>query len=240
MSKFLQPDKDFQKEVTKYHKSDAISAILLFFIMCILYTVLAITDHKIPFIKKYTQTENALLVGGIFNILMIAITFLFLKVRKEKLSSIGLYNGQWKKSCIIGLILAAILFFTNCLSNIISGASFVAGKDILRLSFYYLTVAFCEEAVFRGYIGTRLYGMSSNKYMVIIVTGILFVVMHFPYRMVAYGMTISDLTIHNVGWIVDLFVTHTVLSIIYMKTNSLYGSIIPHWMSNLAYNLVMR
>lgn len=82
--------------------------------------------------------------------------------------------------------------------------------------------------------------MSSNKYMVIIVTGILFVVMHFPYRMVAYGMTISDLTIHNVGWIVDLFVTHTVLSIIYMKTNSLYGSIIPHWMSNLAYNLVMR
>ncbi|MFW5648846.1 MAG: type II CAAX prenyl endopeptidase Rce1 family protein [Candidatus Alkaliphilus sp. MAG34] len=42
------------------------------------------------------------------------------------------------------------------------------------------------------------------------------------------------------GWIFDLFITHVILSFIYLKTNSLYGSIIPHWVNNLAYNLVAR
>ena len=124
--------------------------------------------------------------------------------------------------------------------HIISGADFIEIKDITKLVIYFLTVALCEEIVFRGYIGTRLYGLIKNQYLVIMITGILFITMHFPYRMIAYRMTIVDLTINNIGWILDLFLTHIVLSLIYMKTNSLYGSIIPHWMSNLAYSLVAR
>ena len=79
-----------------------------------------------------------------------------------------------------------------------------------------------------------------NKWIVVPLVGVLFIIMHFPYRMIASGITIQDLTINNIGWIIDLFITHIILSIIYMKTNSIYGSIIPHWMSNLAYNIVKR
>lgn len=70
---------------------------------------------------------------------------------------------------------------------------------LFNLTIYFLTVALCEEIVYRGYIGTRLYGLIKNQYCVVMVTGILFIVMHFPYRMLAYNMTIADLTIYNLG-----------------------------------------
>lgn len=230
----LQPNKEFQENVIKYNPIDSLLALGLFCIMCVLYAILAVLE------RNYLLIEESRLAGSGINILIIIITILLVKVRKEKLSSIGLYSGKWKQSCLIGLILALILFFNNCLSHIISGADFIEIENIIKLVIYFLTVALCEEIVFRGYIGTRLYGLIKNQYLVIIVTGILFIVMHFPYRMIAYSMTIADLTIYNIGWILDLFLTHIVLSLVYLKTNSLYGSIIPHWMSNLANNLVAR
>lgn len=228
-------NKDFLDLVTKYQRSDALLAIILFMIMNLLYVVIAVLEKKFIFIQ-----ENSIIVGCGLNSLMIIITVLFVKIKKENLSSIGLFQGKWKQSCIIGGILAAILFFNNCLSHVIGGASFIPLFDIFQLTIYYLIVALCEEIVFRGYISTRLYGLIKNQYLVIIVSGVLFVLMHFPYRMIAYKMTLSDLTIYNMDWIFDLFITHVILSIIFLKTDSLYGAIIPHWMSNLAYNLIVR
>lgn len=228
-------NKDFLDRVTKYQRSDALLAIILFVIMNLLYVAIAVLEKRFIFIQ-----ENSIIVGCGLNSLMIMITILFVKIKKQNLSSIGLFQGKWKQSCIIGSILAAILFFNNCLSHVIGGASFISLDDIFQLTIYYLIVALCEEIVFRGYISTRLYGLIENQYLVIIVSGILFVLMHFPYRMIAFEMTLSDLTIYNMGWILDLFITHVILSIIFLKTDSLYGAIIPHWMSNLAYNLIIR
>lgn len=112
------------------------------------------------------------------------------------------------------------------------------GKIFLLIVFYF-SVAVCEELVFRGYIGTRICSLVKYKSIAVILTGLLFVLMHYPYRMIAYGMSLSEF-FGNINWIIDLFVTHIVFSLIYMKTNSLYGAIIPHWVSNLAYNIVAR
>jgi len=65
------------------------------------------------------------------------------------------------------------------------------------LAIYFLLTAVCEELVFRGYIGTRISGFFKNKYITVALTGILFVLMHFPYRLTAYDMTLSDLIIKN-------------------------------------------
>lgn len=233
--KLFKPNQKFHESVVHYQSLDGLLAIGLFGVVCALYALLAVLQTNYPIMQ-----EKSMAVGCAFNLLLIGLTILLIKMRKGDLSSIGLYGGNWKQSCIIGVIGAAILFFNNCLSHIIGGASFIKQSDMIQFSVYYLTVALCEEIVFRGYIGTRLYGLLKNEYLVILVNGVFFTVMHFPYRMVAYGMSLSDLTIHRMGWLVDLFITHTVLSFIYLKTNSLYGAILPHWMSNLAYNLVAR
>ena len=227
-------DFSFYESVYKYGKWDGVCALALFGIMCGLYVELAVFS-SIPLIK-----ENILLVGCGFNALIVAIAIGFVKIKGESLASVGLYGGYWKKSVGFGAFMAAIYFFNNCLSHLLAGARLIPVKDILMAVVYYFLVALCEEIVFRGYIATRLYGFVKNKYLVWVITGILFILMHFPYRIVAYGMTIADLTIRNVGWLVDLFVTHMMFTLISKKTNSLWGAVLPHWMSNLAYSIVAR
>ena len=235
MLKILQANEKYESKLKKYTTKDGILAFLLFGIIMLCYSILALLQIKFEFIK-----ENILLIGIIFNVLIIIITILFIKLNKQTLDSVGLYKGKWKNSIIIGIILACILFFNNCLSHLIEGSNLISLQDILVLLVYYLLISLCEEIAFRGYIGTRIYGLFQRRWLAVSIVGMLFIIMHFPYRMIAYGMTLSDLTINNFSWIIDLFITHIVFNFIYLKTNSLYGAIIPHWMSNFANSIILK
>ena len=229
MLKIFKLDEKYNDNLKKYDKKDGIFASLLFIFIIIMYSLLAVLNNNISFIK-----ENIEIVGCIFNFILIVITVLLVKCRKQNLDTIGL-KGRWKLSIIIGGILSLFYFYCNCLSNLMNGKELISIDRILFLTIYFLFVSVCEEFVFRGYIGTRLNGLIKNKYVVLIITGILFVLMHFPYRMIAYNMSLSDF---DIGWLINLFIFHLITSFIYMKTNSIYGSIIPHWIYDLAYGII--
>lgn len=231
MLKIIKSNDRYNNNLKKYDKKDGILALVLFVIIVILYASLAVLNKNVYFIR-----ENIRIVGCIFNFLMIVITILFVKFRKQNIDTIGL-KGRWKLSIIIGVILSSFYFYCNCLSHLIEGKELISVNEILFLVIYFLLVSVCEEFVFRGYIGTRLNGLIKNKYVVLLITGILFVLMHFPYRMIAYNMLLTDL---DIGWLINLFIFHFIMSFIYMKTNSIYGSIIPHWISDLAYEIVSK
>lgn len=231
MLKIIKSNKEYNDNLKKYDKKDGMLAILLFAIIIIMYALLGILYKNNSFIK-----ENIKIVGCIFNFLLIIITIIFVKSRKQRLNTIGL-NGRWKLSLIIGLIISLFYFYCNCLSHLIEGRELISISEILFLAIYFLLVSVCEELVFRGYIGTRLNGLIKNKYIALFITGILFVVMHFPYRMIAANMSLSDF---DIGWLINLFIFHLIMSFIYMKSNSIYGSIIPHWISDLAYEIVLK
>ena len=231
MKKALCANQEYNDNLRKYNKKDGMLAILLFAIIIIMYTLLGILYKNNSFIK-----DNIKIIGCLFNLLLIIVTILFVKLRKQRLETIGL-KGRWKLSIILGGVLSLFYFYCNCLDHLINGEKLISITSILFLMVYFLLVAICEEFVFRGFIGTRLNGLIKNKYIVIIVTGILFVVMHFPYRMTAANMSLSDF---DIGWLINLFIFHLVMNYIYMKTNSIYGSIIPHWISDLAYEIVSK
>lgn len=232
MKKIIETDEKYNENINELSKKEGVSALFLFAIMCLSYAVFG-------FFAKYIQGDIEIFVGIIFNTVISAITIIFVKINKRNISTIGLKSGKKGLSILIGGILAGIFFYNNCISYLLAGSSLVPIRRILLLIVFYFSVAVCEELVFRGYIGTRIYSMVKYKSVAVILTGILFVFMHYPYRMFAYGMTLSDFG-GNIGWIIDLFITHIVLSLIYMKTNSLYGTIIPHLVSNLAYNIIAR
>ena len=231
MIKALCANQEYNDNLKKYDKKDGMLAILLFAIIIIMYALLGILYKNNSFIK-----DNIKIIGCLFNLLLIIVTILFVKLRKQGLETIGL-KGRWKLSIILGGVLSLFYFYCNCLDHLINGEKLISITSILFLMVYFLLVGICEELVFRGYIGTRLNGLFKNKYIVIIVTGILFVVMHFPYRMTAANMSLSDF---DIGWLINLFIFHLIMSFIYMKTNSIYGSIIPHWISDLAYEIVSK
>ena len=207
MIKALCANREYNDNLKKYDKKDGMLAILLFVIIIIMYASVGILYKNNSFIK-----DNIKIIGCLFNLLLIIVT-------------------------ILGGILSLFYFYCNCLNHLINGEKLISITSILFLMIYFLLVSVCEELVFRGYIGTRLNGLIKNKYIVIIVTGILFVVMHFPYRMIAANMSLTDF---DIVWLINLFIFHLIMNFIYMKTNSIYGSIIPHWISDLAYEIVSK
>lgn len=235
MLNIVQADSEYNNNLKKYTKSDALLALILFGIIILIYSILAILQTKFEFIR-----ENILLVGCVFNAFMIVITLLFIKLNKQNLNTIGISKGKCKKSIIIGITLASFLVYNNCISHLINGSDLISIQEILVRLVYYLLIAVCEEFVFRGYIQTRIYGLIKKTWLALLVGGILFIIMHFPYRMIAYQMTLNDLIIKNFNWILDLFITHLVFNFIYLKTNSIYGAIIPHWMSNFSYSIILK
>jgi len=231
MKKALCANQEYNDNLKKYDKKDGMLAILLFAITIIMYALIGILYKNNSFIK-----DNIKIIGCLFDLLLIIVTIIFVKLRKQGLETIGL-KGRWKLSIILGGILSLFYFYCNCLDHLINGEKLISITSILFLMVYFLLVAKCEEFVFRGFIGTRLNGLIKNKYIVVLITGLLFVIMHFPYRMTAANMSLSDF---DIGWLINLFIFHLIMSFIYMKTNSIYGSIIPHWISDLAYEIVSK
>lgn len=190
------------------------------------------------FLNEYLTILESTVSGIIINSCFVGIVLLFLMIKKQGIETVGLKKGNIKLSLILGGALAAILFFCNCLSNIIfEGADFIPLKTILIYIIYFFTVGLCEEVIFRGYILTRLYGIVRNVYIDVLLSSVFFVLMHFPFRMVAYNLSFFELAA-NVPYMIDLFVTSLVLSFIRVRSDSLYGAIVPHWISDLSYSIV--
>lgn len=224
------PD-SYKHVISKYSRLDAFFAFLLF----ILYTAALFCTG---FIFNYVSKLQITFFGMFINLLFSGIVILFVLIRKQGLDTLGITKGNLKLSLLLGSILALILFFCNCLSNIIfEGQTFIAARSIILNIFYYFTVALCEEILFRGYIQTRLHGITHNICIDIFVSGLMFVFMHYPFRMIAYNLSFKDF-VTNLPFLLDLFITHLILSFIRIKSNNIYGSIIPHWISDLSYSIV--
>ena len=219
------------QSVRHYSVKDAAMAMGLFILYCAAMAVSGLFNQYLTVLEKTVS-------GTIINSCFVGIVLLFLVIKKQGIETVGLKKGNIRLSLIMGITLAAILFFCNCLSDIIIGNKvFIPLKTILIYIIYFFTVGLCEEVIFRGYILTRLYGIIRNVYIDILLAGIFFVLMHFPFRMIAYHMSFFELA-GNIPYMIDLFVTSLVLSFIRVKSDSLYGSIIPHWISNLSYSIV--
>ena len=229
--KLFKVPESYIQSVKHYSIKDTMMALGLFILYCGAMVVSGL-------VNKYLTTLERTVSGIIIDSCFVGVVLLFLAVKKQGVETVGLKKGNIKLSLIMGLALAAILFFCNCLSDIIfEGQVFVPFNTILIYIIYFFTVSLCEEVIFRGYILTRLYGIVRNVYVDILLSGVLFVLMHFPFRMIAYNMTFFKLAA-NVPYMIDLFVTSLVLSFIRVKSDSLYGAIIPHWISNLSYSIV--
>ncbi len=229
--KIFEVPESYIQSVRYYSIKDTAMAMGLFILYC---GALAVSG----LVNKYLTDVEKTVSGVIINSCFVGVVLLFLVIKKQGGETVGLKKGNIKLSLIMGIVLAIILFFCNCLSDIIfEGQVFVSFKTILIYIIYFFTVGLCEEVIFRGYILTRLYGMVRNVFIDILLSGVFFVLMHFPFRMIAYNMSFFEL-VSNVPYMIDLFVTSLVLSFIRVKSDSLYGAIIPHWISDLSYSIV--
>jgi len=212
-------DVEYTKNIKHYTAKDGVIAIGYYIFFMITYYFMG---------KIYK--ERQLYIGVPCNLILALVCILIVICRKQKLETIGLTLKNAKKSIILGSILGLIeVIFNNVLPSILSGCNLNGIPTLLYNIFYYFVViAFVEEIAFRGFIQTRIYGLIKNDIVAVIISAMMFSLMHVPFQMAVANIDGINFILTNVAWLSLLFVWHIVMNFLYRKYNSLFANTIFH------------
>ncbi|ROR30398.1 hypothetical protein EDD66_10249 [Mobilisporobacter senegalensis] len=219
MSTIFRGNKNYYEEIKQYNMIDGILAIVLFLFHYVLY-----------YFMGYLYLTRNIYLGEILNMTLVLITIWIVKLRKQKLSSIGITKYMLKQAIIMGCITGFLyLFFGAILPGIIQGRDWNSPLTILnKIFFFFIIIGFVEELIFRGFIQTRLHGLIHNEIGVTVIAGILFSLMHIPFQMALVGMSTFQYIYNNVITLLILIVWHIVFTFLYKKFNSIVTGTLFH------------
>ena len=114
------------KKTENYSMVDAALAMGLFFLYCL---AMLFCGTIVNLVSGFAIT----VIGGVINLCFVGMVFGVLRLRKQGFETIGLKKGNIRLSLIMGTVLAAILFFCNCLSNVFfEGQKFISIDKIVK------------------------------------------------------------------------------------------------------------
>ena len=167
------------------------------------------------------------------------LTLVWVKGSRQPLSSLGFVRAQLGRSLLLGLGLALGL-----LAVLLGVLVWFQQKSVQmhwEVSLPSLVLLFIgaleEEAVFRGYLGTRLSSLWKNPLLCSGVTGLLFLLIHYPvFWFPVGGITFSALdSVH----VLMILLLHAVCDFVYRRTHCLWGSVALHFLYNLGSSLFL-
>ncbi|MFP4187677.1 MAG: CPBP family intramembrane glutamic endopeptidase [Acholeplasmataceae bacterium] len=114
---------------------------------------------------------------------------LIMVYRKQEPRSVGFTRNNLGKSSLWGFLIGMVFLLVVSVISIRNGLRFI-GSDFLLFGFiyYFFEIGLTEEWLFRGFIQTRLVGFYRHKMVGIVITGILFSLIHVPFQMSLSGL----------------------------------------------------
>lgn len=197
------------------------------FIYCIylfifMYIYLLLTKNFL--FGKFNSYVPEILITFIANIFQLAPIIIFLKYKKEKLSSINFRFKNPIKIILIGLLLSIPLIILNKLFD-----SYNPQINLAIIFNQLIQVALVEEIIFRGFLQNKLMSIFNNKYKVSFAVGLLFSLSHLPNCLI-FRETID---ISVLIYLLIVVGTHIYLCLIASKGNSILSSTIAHFLNNI-------
>ncbi len=135
-------------------------------------------------------------------IIFIGLPFLFLKFRKNSLSSMGLTSKNWKKNLWVGFIVFLALAIPNAFLVGNTGGEILSGKYsapqvgiglFSSFIYFFLMAGFSEEFFFRAFIQTRISYLFKSSVSGVLLTSLIFGLGHIQGIMQWYpGTTIAE------------------------------------------------
>lgn len=163
---------------------------------------------------------------------------LILILRKQKPESIGLTTVKLKQSSILGLLVGGVWLVIALIIALVNHQTFV-GTDYLffGLIYYLIEIGLTEELLFRGFIQTRLVGFFRHRLMAMVLTGMMFALIHIPFQMSVQQFNLIDYVRFNGAHLMLTFLYHFVFSVLYDKYNNIAAPTILHLFMNLSFSL---
>ncbi|WP_240905175.1 CPBP family intramembrane glutamic endopeptidase [Flagellimonas oceani] len=181
---------------------------------------------------EYVQeTTEQHLITSFFGLLgTLLVIYLFVElVDDERFADVGLHLKNHKKGILLGLIAGLFIIVAGylvleALNQIEFAETIFLGSEFLMTGFLFLIVSISEEIFFRGYV-LRNFMESMNKYVALLVSALLFALMH------AANPNLS--LIGNI----NLFLAGVVLGLPYIYTKNLMFPIAFHFSWNFFQSL---
>jgi len=216
-------DSRYKQEVQKYGKIDAIIAICAFVAATLLTIVVWAVRENFKLTGFLRLVERFALP-----VIVIAIVFAILIVRKESFASIGFHKDKLKQ--ILGLTSFIVVIFTafGLVPGLVSGAEFINPFAIISVLATTFVLAAFEDIFFVGYLQTRLYGIFKKNVYAIPIGAALFALIHIPQRLLD-GFIGFDM----IGTLIFLCLMHVFLVLIFRRCFSLIPVIAAHMLNNL-------
>lgn len=142
----------------------------------------------------------------------------------------GLARERFLPSCKAGMVCsAAILLLNGVIPGVFQGGELAsAGSMLFRLIYFMLFIAVPEELIFRGYILGVLERRMESKYLPVIISGVLFMLLHIPYQMAISEDFIWRLLNGYGATLLMTFAWHLVFCVLRKKTGAIYGAVLFH------------
>lgn len=153
----------------------------------------------------------------IFASIIFTVIILFLIIRKQKPNTIGFTFRKIIPSILSALLLISIFILFIIILKLVTEGSIKFNNAIryqnwiLYISSEFISVAILEEVIYRGFALPRLRSLFKNRWIVILISGIFFSLVHTVVSIAAWG------TFDNWGKLVYTFFFHIIASILYGK-----------------------
>ncbi|MCL2377569.1 MAG: CPBP family glutamic-type intramembrane protease [Defluviitaleaceae bacterium] len=215
----------------RYGRKDGIIALLVWLCYVILISAYAAITSRLSM-----PWYIFVIVVIIFMSLLVVGVFIVVKIRKQRIVSIGFRKENLGKAIGFGLLISLIpIIFLAILPGIINGFNNV---DALGLVVALITTFFFaahEDVIFVGFIQTRLYGLFQTQVVAIGVGAILFALMHVPPWVINGRLDFGQpLTV------VAAFLAWVILHIVFVSVFKKYFSIVPVLILHTIWNYSMN
>ncbi len=222
--KILKADLSYLKLLESFTIRDSIVALLYYVFILVIYYVMG----RIMF-------NSGKYYGAIVNIILIIIPIIIVR----KMFALGLCKRNLKISLMVsGAIGLLFLLVNTIIPSIVMKAKLLPLDMILtNMVYYFIIIALSEEVSFRGYIQPRLYPLVKREWLMILIGGILFVFMHFPFQMAARGMNFTEYFPQFIANAPFQFLWHLAFTELYRLYGNIFGSTLLHGLIDMSMGL---
>ena len=214
---------------TSYHAVDSAQVLTLYAVNF----ALLLLEGRLYLTTLSTSLLDAL--NLFFPLLSLLLCLIFLRLTHKRPDSVGLTIQGFVPSLLLGGLLAFVLVIINIGSQSIFSGNSVRFHPLSLFTLISVAIGALEEEItFRGLLRTRLSGWFRSNAVCSLVTGFLFLLIHYPVRWASAGFSLHVLSAFH---ILLLILLHFVCDFVYQRTNCLWGSIFLHFVYNLACTL---
>ena len=216
LKRFFAADPIYREQMEQYSLRDTLIAAGYYLLILVIY-----------YLMGRIQVQTGRYYAVAVNILLMVIPVL-LCIRC--LSRTGISRRNLLRSVIVATVIGIlVLLGFSVIPGILSHRTLLpAGKILYNVFFYFVIIGLSEEISFRGFIQPRLYPLLKSEWLTILVGGILFLFMHYPYQMAARNMSFAEYWPRFIENAPIQFLWHLAFTALYRRYGNIFGSTILH------------